>query len=538
MADDSFLFAADGTLKGVPTTVAESVRPAGPPWRVLVVDDDEEVHSVTRYALRKVSFRDRPLELVSAHSAAEAEAVLRARPDMALVLLDVVMETEDAGLRLVRTIRDELKNHAVRIILRTGQPGQAPEERVIVDYDINDYKAKTELTAQKLFTTVIAALRSFADITAIEANRRGLRQIIQAPDLRLEDTSLPGFAAVALAQMEALLEGPIRGLVCTPRGAAAAGAAPAFDVLASSGCPGAPAGQPDGTASLAWGIGPAGPADDPQAWAALVEVLQTGQSRFGPDWAALRVPVTGAPDLLAWVACERRLTPIDRNLLEVMAARMSASAGNILLYGRLRQANAELRAITQTLEARVAERTRELIEANTKLERLASIDSLTGILNRRRFMELATAERDRAARYGRTFSVLLLDLDHFKNVNDSHGHAAGDTAIRQAAELTARALRTTDTLARYGGEELVALLPETDLASAHLVAERVRALIGATPVAHDALAIPLTASLGVAEWAGPEETLAGLLNRADQALYAAKQLGRNRVEMAVRVVAA
>ena len=144
-------------------------------WKILVVDDDVEVHSITRVVLQDVVFRDRPVAILGAASAAEAKRMLARFPDIAVLLLDVVMETEDAGLQLVRHIREELANRQIRIILRTGLPGQAPERSVIVDFDINDYKAKTELTAQKLFTTVIASLRAYEDIAEIELTRRDLR---------------------------------------------------------------------------------------------------------------------------------------------------------------------------------------------------------------------------------------------------------------------------------------------------------------------------------------------------------------------------
>ena len=137
------------------------------PWRVLIVDDEADVHAVTRLVLSGVVFKNRSVELLSAYSGNEGFEVLAKVPDIALVLLDVVMETDDAGLQLVRRIRDELNNHLVRIVLRTGQPGQAPEERVIVDYDINDYKAKTELTKQKIFTTVISSLRAYEGLVTI-----------------------------------------------------------------------------------------------------------------------------------------------------------------------------------------------------------------------------------------------------------------------------------------------------------------------------------------------------------------------------------
>jgi signal transduction histidine kinase/FixJ family two-component response regulator/HPt (histidine-containing phosphotransfer) domain-containing protein len=137
------------------------------PWPVLVVDDDEEVHLMTRLVLGKLRYQDRPLELISARSAAEAEGIVRRRRDIAVILLDIVMETDDAGLRLAKAIRDEIGNHDVRIILRTGQPGQAPVRDVILNYDINDYKSKTELTAEKLFITIIAGLRGYDHVQSV-----------------------------------------------------------------------------------------------------------------------------------------------------------------------------------------------------------------------------------------------------------------------------------------------------------------------------------------------------------------------------------
>ncbi|SDA39263.1 MULTISPECIES: response regulator [unclassified Janthinobacterium] len=134
------------------------------PWRVLIVDDDVDVHVVTKFALSQASFQGRRLSFLHAYSGAEALSVLRATPDIAVVLLDVIMETQDAGLQVARQIREELHNSAVRIILRTGQPGQALEHRIIIDYDINDFWCKTDLTTRKLFTTVIASLRTYASL--------------------------------------------------------------------------------------------------------------------------------------------------------------------------------------------------------------------------------------------------------------------------------------------------------------------------------------------------------------------------------------
>ncbi|MEI6557203.1 MAG: hybrid sensor histidine kinase/response regulator [Rhodospirillaceae bacterium] len=148
----------------------ESVKPretaTDQPWLVLVVDDEPDVIAITRTALTGCAFEKRPLQIIGAGSAAAGRALLEQHPEIAVVLLDVVMETDDAGLRLAVAIREELQRQAVRIVLRTGQPGFAPERDVILRYDINDYRLKTDLTAQSLFTTVIAALRGYTEIVA------------------------------------------------------------------------------------------------------------------------------------------------------------------------------------------------------------------------------------------------------------------------------------------------------------------------------------------------------------------------------------
>ena len=168
-SDDDIVFADEAPDGGAPTTAGIE------PWTVLVVDDDQDVHAMTRFLLSDLRFRDRPLRLLHAFSAAQAETVLREDQAIALILLDVVMETDDAGLRLARRIRDDLANQIVRIVLRTGQPGVAPERLVLLDYDINDYKAKTELTADRMFTTVVTALRTYETIKALMDEQQARR---------------------------------------------------------------------------------------------------------------------------------------------------------------------------------------------------------------------------------------------------------------------------------------------------------------------------------------------------------------------------
>ncbi len=146
----------------------ESPAALGPrpskPWCVLMVDDDAEVHTVSRLALRGFEFQGRGLEMLSAISAQQARGIFETRDDIALALIDVVMETEHAGLDLVTYVRDTLGNHRTRLVLRTGQPGMAPEDRIIREYDIDDYKQKTELTIQKLRTLFFGKLRAYRDL--------------------------------------------------------------------------------------------------------------------------------------------------------------------------------------------------------------------------------------------------------------------------------------------------------------------------------------------------------------------------------------
>lgn len=148
------------------------------PWKIIVADDEEEVHIMTKMVMRKFEYEGRGVQLLTAYSGEETCKLMRDHDDIAIVLLDVVMETENSGLEVVKYIRDELSNPFVRIILRTGQPGQAPQDDVIRHYDINDYKSKTELTVQKLYTAVIASLRSYTDMRVIDKNRRGLELIL------------------------------------------------------------------------------------------------------------------------------------------------------------------------------------------------------------------------------------------------------------------------------------------------------------------------------------------------------------------------
>lgn len=145
-------------------------------WKMLVVDDEEAVHKVTSLVLNGFKYLGVPLEFLHAYSGKEACETMAREENVAVILMDVVMESDHAGLEAIDYIRNELDNKFVRIILRTGQPGQAPEHDVITRYDINDYKHKTELTRQRLFTTTYTSISAYRDLIALERNRKALKK--------------------------------------------------------------------------------------------------------------------------------------------------------------------------------------------------------------------------------------------------------------------------------------------------------------------------------------------------------------------------
>ena len=164
-----------------------------------------------------------------------------------------------------------------------------------------------------------------------------------------------------------------------------------------------------------------------------------------------------------------------------------------------------------------------------EVERLSTTDPLTGLHNRRHFDARASAELERSVRYGLHVSAVMLDIDHFKDVNDTHGHAAGDIVLAEVARECLSTLRVPDLDARYGGEEFCFLLPETESQAAAVLAERLRAAIAGLRFAVGADEFSVTVSLGVAERKDEHDTLEALLRRSDEALYAAKRAGRDRV---------
>jgi len=309
--DDAWLVDDDAAEEGAGQAAA-----AKKPWKILIVDDEKDVHTATRLAIKDIRYKDRHLELLSAYSSAEGYEAMRAHPDIALVLLDVVMETDDAGLVLVNRIRYELQNQITRIVLRTGQPGQAPEQQVILEYDINDYKTKTELTVQKLFTTVISSLRAHENMLSIEKNRQGLGKILEGAADFYQMLSLREFSSGVLKQIGVILDVGADGMVCVIKKGNTE-----FEVLAGTGV----------YESLDSDFH-----DHTELGAAIRETFlkKTSVSLHGFD--TLYINSRNGREFVMHFNPHSPLDGIERALLELFCQRLSAAYDNLHLYGQLR----------------------------------------------------------------------------------------------------------------------------------------------------------------------------------------------------------
>ena len=318
----------------------EKPAEGGPRWKIAVIDDEPAVHDGTRFALSDYRLNGQGLEILSAYSAAEGRELLRRHSDIAVVLLDVIMETDTAGLGLVEFIRKDLKNETVRIILRTGQPGQAPERRVIVDYDINDYKAKTELTADKLFTSLTAALRSYQQLQRMVETRRGLEIIIEAASTLFDFKSMQRLAEGVLT-----LNVECAGILVLRE---AQNTRETFSVLAGSGCYSRFIGS-DVSQIL-----------ESDLRRLVEEAFARRHHEFSPRRSVLYIRTVSGREVVVVLEAARQLSDTDRTLVEIFCSRLSIAFDNVILYEQLQRANTRL-------EERVAARTQELTNANRRL---------------------------------------------------------------------------------------------------------------------------------------------------------------------------
>lgn len=299
------------------------------PWKVLLVDDEPDIHDITKLTLSRFRLDGRGLSFMHAYSGEEAKQVLAREKDIALVFLDVVMEREDSGLEVARWLRQDLDNQFTRIVLRTGQPGQAPEERVIVDYDINDYKEKTELDRTKLFTTTFAALRAYRDIMKVEDARRvqltyreGLERVIAASSHIFQQRNLKDFASGLLQQVVALLRLE-QSMLLRVAGASVITGESRYEILAR--------------------IGEMGESDiGPELVAQLDEARHNRISKLHGDTYVGYFPNNSGKASLLVLKGVDEISEIDVQLLDVFCSGVAIAFDNILLNQEITDTQAEL----------------------------------------------------------------------------------------------------------------------------------------------------------------------------------------------------
>ncbi len=352
--DDELLFADDEISEATIDAPARG-------WKILIVDDEPEIHTVTKLALDQFEFSGRGLEFHSAYSGAEAKALVAQHPDAAMVLLDVVMEDDQAGLDVARYIRDDLKNSFIRIVLRTGQPGQAPERRVITEYDINDYKEKTELTATKLFTLMCSVLRGYRDIMAIEANKRGLEKVIEASAGIFGVRSMEHFTMGVLDQLVSMLHLGEDAVYCQVDGLAAAYREGRFEILAGTGI----FDGHDGEDAAA--LAPPKIVDD------LRQALMARRSLYLDGSYSGFCEGATSGDHLLHLSGVSNVSDLDRDLIELFNRNVAIAFDNIHLHAEIEETQRE---IVYVLGEAVETRSRE---TGNHVKRVAEISRLLAI---------------------------------------------------------------------------------------------------------------------------------------------------------------
>ncbi|HLA29456.1 MAG TPA: EAL domain-containing protein [Pseudomonas sp.] len=381
----------------------EDAGTAKPCWQILIVDDDQDVHQSTCFALANSEILGRPLRFLHAYSAAQALNLLNEQAQIAVILLDVVMESEHAGLHLVRRIREELHNSETRIILRTGQPGYAPEIEAIRDYDINDYKTKSELTRNRLYTALTAAIRSYDQIHTINASRRGLGMVIRASSNLLARQGVSEFAAGIITQICGLLGLPPEGVVCAYDNQSSP--AHALIVAAAGSLTDCMHKQLDELPNQAVAH-------------ALSKTLDERRNLFGNDATTLFFPGQGHHHMAAYLQTERALNELDQQLLEVFCSNIIITLDNVLLLSQLRD-----HAYND-----------QLLHIPNRLALIHALDrALTGA---------APGES----------TLALIDIDGFSELNDTLGHRHGDALLAAVVERLQQELPPGTMLARVAGD--------------------------------------------------------------------------------------
>lgn len=385
-------------------------------WKILIVDDDQEIHAVTKMALADVVIANRNLEFLHAYSGLEAIDCLNEHDDIAMVLLDVVMESDDAGLNVAKAIREDLANDEVRIVLRTGQPGYAPEESVVKNYDINDYKTKTELTRSRLLTTVFSAIRSYQQLRTINENRRGLRKIIHSASNLMEKHSIVNFSEGVVTQLASLLGLRAEGVV----GARAPNKGNDIIVLGAAGHYSGSINKP--IRSLA-----------SQRIEEGVQRCLVEKRHIYLDGATVFFIDGQEHQAAAYIETAEIIENYDQELLEVFLANIAVGFENANLFEELRSA--------------------------------AYRDPLTGVGNRAEYTRNLQLLSEKPAK---SKVAVIVDIDHFSDVNDGLGQDVGNALLRSVALRLTEQLGSDIFVARIAADVFGLIGPEQILSPNNL----------------------------------------------------------------------
>lgn len=381
-------------------------------WWVLIIDDEKGVHSATEFALKNTIILDRPLKFLHAMSASEGIKILEENKNIAVIMLDVVMETPNAGLDMVAIIRQRMQIHDTRIILRTGQPNQAPEIEVIRDYDINDYKLKSELTQSKLYAALTTAIRSYKQIRMIEAGRKGLNMIVRSSSELLTKNGIHAFAQGVIVHLAGLLDIPAEGLICVRRQQKGSGYESKIIAAAGHYCLLVDHPLHDLTES--------------EAKEMLDNCLDQKVNQFGPAGVALYIGSDTRGDMSAFISSDVDLDTVDQSLLEIFCNNIAACADNLML-----------------------------------LERLSShayYDILVGLPNRNALIEKIdelTVDDNIPELY-----LALVDVDSFAELNAALGKDYCDDLLREIGLRLLNSFPVTCTIARIAADVFAVLGPE------------------------------------------------------------------------------
>ncbi len=442
-------------------------------WRILIVDDEPEVHDATRFALKDQLILGKPLDITSVYTAEEARACLEQSGQFACILLDVVMETPDAGLLLVGFIRDTLKEDTSRIILRTGQPGYAPEVDVIEKYDINDYKSKDELTRNHLITSITSSIRSFQQIKTIKANKTGLAMIIDGAPNLFRERAVGSFAQGVLLQLCSLLQIENNSFLCCHEDSDTH----AIKVLAAFG-------------SYSLLHGETINADDHAVLnKEIMHVLSTKQHLFSKHHVMLYMHSPHSDTLVVRVETTRLLTEIDLHLLELFSVSISVGFDNARLF--------------------------------EKMEELAYIDTLTKLPNRTGLIY----QLEKLIEKQTGFTLLLADIDTFQTVNDGLGYQIGDLTLTTMAQHLKTLFGPTCLLGRVSADTFCIEIPSTDK---KFIAEKMEELETSLEQSFSiqGYEIPLSLTIGIATFPQHGKHADTLLQNASIALKYAKKKHR------------